>query len=295
VMQGLPTTLRAGSKINLFLGILAQRPDGYHEICTLFYPLHEPYDLLHIADGPPGSGLSITCSLPGLSGSSNILSSAYERYADMTGYRPDLSVSLEKGIPMGAGLGGGSSDAGALLNFLNRSAGRQALEGQALLALGADVGADVPFFLNNVPSLAHGIGEILQPVEVDLSSFEMLLLCPPVHVSTKDAYEAWDKLPGDPNFLTSPTCADKKPFCISDVILFNSFEPAVFSIFPILRELKMAMVGFGAACCVMSGSGSSMYALFRAEEERKNACTWLESRAISFYSFTLQRWGVAKR
>jgi 4-diphosphocytidyl-2-C-methyl-D-erythritol kinase len=287
--------LNAGCKVNLFLRIRGKRDDGYHEINTLFYPLPEPCDLLHITNGPPGSGLSLSCALPGLCGSSNILFKAYERFTGATGYRPDLSVRLEKGIPLGAGLGGGSSDAGTLLRFLNRCAGERGLEEQPLLALASGVGADVPFFMSGVPSLADGIGDILEPVDIDLSPFEMVLLCPPVHVSTVDAYEAWDVLPNDLRSLTRAPGLGKKPFCISDVVLFNSFEPAVLPRFPLLRELKLAMLGFGAACCVLSGSGSSLYALFRSEEERRDACNWLKSREIHFFSHTLQRWGVAKR
>jgi 4-diphosphocytidyl-2-C-methyl-D-erythritol kinase len=295
-MQAESITITAGCKVNLYLRILGRRNDGYHEIHTLFYPLPEPCDMLEIRRGQPGSGLTLSCTLPGLSGRRNILFQAYERFARATGWQPDLSIVLRKNIPIGAGLGGGSSDAAALLNHLNRCAGARALGKSELFALATSLGADVPFFLSNVPALAGGIGEIIEPVPIDLSSYSMLLLCPPVHISTTEAYRAWDLVnPSNPDFLTSQRSMGRKPFCISKIVLCNSFEPAVFPLFPILRELKMAMLGFGAAGCVLSGSGSSLYALFRDEEQREEAGSWLQGRGIPLFSHDLRRWGVAKR
>jgi 4-diphosphocytidyl-2-C-methyl-D-erythritol kinase len=294
-MHGEPDVLAAGCKINLFLQIIGRRDDGYHELRTLFYPLPAPCDLLYIMEGEGGVGLSVACDHQDLGGGSNILHKAYSLYVEATGFRPDLAIVLEKRIPMGAGLGGGSSDAAVLLSYLNDAAGTRALREEELVALAAKTGADVPFFLKNEPSLATGIGEVLEPVDVDLEPFELLLLCPNVHVSTVEAYKSWDLLQNDPDFLTTVDSGDKKPFCFSDVVLFNSFEPVVFPRYPVLRELKMSMLGLGAACCLMSGSGSSLYALFRSGGERREACLWLESRAIPYFFHQPQRWGVAKR
>jgi 4-diphosphocytidyl-2-C-methyl-D-erythritol kinase len=294
-MLGEPTVLAAGCKINLFLQIIGLREDGYHELSTLFYPLPEPCDKLRITEGERGAGLSVFCDHPALGGGSNILHKAYSLYAGATGFSPDLKIILEKGIPIGAGLGGGSSDAAVLLGFMNDNAGSSALREDELVALAAKTGADVAFFLKNVPSLAKGIGDVLRPVDVDLDPFELLLVCPNVHVCTAEAYKSWDRLQKDQVSLTKTETGDKKPFCFSDVVLFNSFESAVFPLYPVLRELKMAMLGIGAACCLMSGSGSSLYALFRSGGERREACLWLESRAIPYFSHQPQRWGVAKR
>ncbi len=250
---------------------------------SLFYPLAEPHDELLIQPGRSGEGLVLSCSDSELEGPGNILYAAYAAFCRAAGVQPDLQVRLEKFIPMGAGLGGGSSDAAALLVFLNENAGSP-LGADQLQTIALSLGADVPFFLQGKPALAGGIGEVLHPLEVDLTGTELILICPGVHVSTADAYHAWDKLPpGKGRSLTRTYGMDKKPLCISEVVLFNDFEPAVFPLFPELRNLKLAMLRFGAAACVMSGSGAALVALFREPQHSAPARHWLESRKISHF------------
>jgi 4-diphosphocytidyl-2-C-methyl-D-erythritol kinase len=282
-----PTTLRAGCKINLYLEILARREDGYHELRTLFHPLPEPRDTLHVAPAASGAGLRLECDRPGLDGEDNLVARAWRAFAERTGCAPDVSVRLEKRIPLGAGLGGGSSDAAALLGWLNATAAPAAgcapMADEELTALAATLGADVPFFLLARPAWAGGIGERLRPAAVDLADFTLVLVCPDVHVSTAWAYGRWDELhpgkdagreprdvQGQQTFLTSETREDMSPI-LHGPRLFNSFEAAVFPRYPELRAIKERLLAHGAAGALMSGSGASVFALFRDPEAAREA------------------------
>ena len=261
--------VRPGCKVNLSLEILCRRADGYHELATLFWPLAEPTDVLHVLPAAPGSGLQFTCSAPDLAGPENLVAKAYAAFARAAEVTLDVAVHLEKCVPVGAGLGGGSADAAAMLQVLNAHAGPRALSAPHLAAVAATLGADVPFFLqHHRPCLARGIGEVLTPVDIDLSQFILVLCCPDIAVSTARAYAAWDeaqcKLPDGCNpALTSTTCARKDVIFTDAVVLFNSFEKVVLPREPRLTRLKELAYRAGAAGALLSGSGSSVFALFR--------------------------------
>jgi len=281
------TKVRVGCKVNLFLEITGVREDGYHELETLFYPVPEPHDTLELvldgsgsdgtgAAGPDGragvevaDGLVLWCSEAALETPSNIVAKAYEAFAARTGFRPRLTAMLAKGIPHGAGLGGGSADAAAMLAWLNAEAGDKALPPGDLSALAAKLGADVPFFLMNRPAWATGIGEKLTPAEVDFSGLTMLVAVPPSRVNTAWAYKAWDASaqPAGPEglkgFLTRSCPASMRPFCVYGAFFANGFETVVFKEYPAIRQLKERLYGLGAAAACMSGSGSAVFALFR--------------------------------
>ena len=147
--------LRIGCKVNLTLRITGVRPNGWHELDTVFLPLDEPSDTLRLALRP-GGGLALHCAEPGIDPENNTLTKAYRLFAEASGFRPGVEAVLEKGIPHGAGLGGGSADAAALLGWLNARA-PEPLSLPELVGLAARIGADVPFFLYNVPCRASGI------------------------------------------------------------------------------------------------------------------------------------------
>lgn len=285
--------LRAPAKVNLNLRLLGVRPDGYHQLETLFLPLPGFADTLAVSPTGTAGGIELTCSVPGLSGPENLVAKAYRAYGAATGFAPGLAVHLEKRIPAGAGLGGGSSDAASLLAWLNRRAGERALAPDTLSALAAKLGADVPFFLLGGPALASGIGEVLTPVSFDMSGFSLVLVCPPVHVSTAWAYREWDRLnPGarfDPEkargLLTAPGEQIICPFCPGTGALQNSLETAVFPAFPALRAIKERLIREGAVAALMSGSGASLFGLFRdhaaaAEAERRFGRESLPARCM---------------
>ncbi|MDE5878995.1 MAG: 4-(cytidine 5'-diphospho)-2-C-methyl-D-erythritol kinase, partial [Desulfovibrio sp.] len=154
--------LGAGCKVNLGLRVLGRRPDGYHELDSVFWPLAAPRDELEIRLAP-GADITVRCDVPGIDPTRNTLTKAHAAFTALTGEAPGLEVTLKKRIPSGAGLGGGSSDAAALLLWLNsrlaRPLSREQL-GQAALS----VGADVPFFLYGRPSRVRGIGERVEPL-----------------------------------------------------------------------------------------------------------------------------------
>lgn len=265
-----PAVLTAPCKVNLVLRITGRREDGYHELETLFLPLPEPHDVLRVTPGEPDRGLLLDCPGVDVPPERNLVHRACTAFAAATGIAPDVRVLVEKHIPSGAGLGGGSSDAAAMLAYLNEHAGAAALTPERLAETALGLGADVPFFLLGRPALAHGVGERLQPVEVDLSGLHLLLLCPSEHVDTAWAYREWDARrlgkphgAGLPQVLTGPGEMDTGSLCPWPVCLENDFEAAVFPAFPTLRRYKEELLRLGAAGAVMSGSGASIVAAFR--------------------------------
>ncbi|HCU69063.1 MAG TPA: 4-(cytidine 5'-diphospho)-2-C-methyl-D-erythritol kinase [Desulfomicrobium sp.] len=272
--------LTAGCKVNLYLDIVGVRADGYHEIESLFYPLPSPCDVLTLAEG--GEGFRLTCSDPSLAAGENILTRAYERFAGATGFAPGLAVHLDKGIPMGAGLGGGSSDAATLLRWLNGRAGDKALSSGELADLALSLGADVPFFLDNVPAWVTGIGEVLEPVPASLDDYVVLVVCPQVHVNTAWAYRRYDEMLAQglvrPRKELTLNFSPIKNLCFTKPPeLWNSFEEVVFQEFPVLYGIKELILDGFADACVMSGSGSSFVALFSSSENAARCAGRLRS------------------
>lgn len=278
-----PCRLHAGCKINLGLHITGVRADGYHELDSLFYPLPEPHDTLHIRENAV-PGLTLECSRTDIDPRRNTVTRAYAAFSAATDFSPALHVVLEKGIPQGAGLGGGSADAGALLRALNAWAPVPLREAE-LVNVAAAVGADVPFFLYNRPCRVRGIGERMTPCEPDLSGLHLLLLCPDVHISTPWAYAAWDRRQAQKNGfqrLTTPGVG-AKGWDSCRMWLANAFEAAVFPDHPKLRMLKETLLRNGAAAAVMSGSGASLAAFFRDAETVKTVSGVLQEQGLRVF------------
>ncbi|MEG6505291.1 4-(cytidine 5'-diphospho)-2-C-methyl-D-erythritol kinase [Nitratidesulfovibrio sp. 1201_IL3209] len=303
-------TLRAGCKVNLYLRITGVRPDGYHELDTLFLPLPEPCDLLHVAHRA-GQGIAFSCTEPDVDPARNTVTAAYEGFATATGFRPGLAVHLEKRIPHGAGLGGGSADAAVLLRHLAALCAEQA-PGKApapetLRTIAAGVGADVPFFLMDGPARATGIGDALTPLRpgdlaaLGLAGMHLVLACPPIRVSTPWAYRAWDaanpSVPGNRAeagqgakslrpCLTSESLEDRNPLSRGPW-LTNSFEPVVFQAHATLRRTKEFLLRRGACAALMSGSGASLFALFRKHGTARDVAEALRNDNIAAFLHAL--------
>ncbi|OIN98755.1 MAG: 4-(cytidine 5'-diphospho)-2-C-methyl-D-erythritol kinase [Desulfovibrionaceae bacterium CG1_02_65_16] len=266
----MPDTLSAPAKINLALRIVGKRANGYHDIESLFVPVPGLADTLEISAAPIGSGCVVSNQPDGCPPEENLVFRAWRAYAEATGFAPDIAVRLEKRIPTGMGLGGGSSDAAAMLRWLEARAGGAALGPARLSTLAAGIGADVPFFLDGGSALAEGIGEKLTRVALDLSAFTLVLALPRAHVSTPWAYAAWDahaaveKPAQDGNErLTTQGTTNKRRVSLSPVVARNDFEVVVFPVHGDLRIVKERLYSLGAACAVMSGSGAGIAALFR--------------------------------
>ena len=262
--------VRTGGKINLYLFITGRRENGYHELDTLFVRLPEPQDTLVFRPAERESGIRVTCSTPGIDLEKNTLTKSYDLYARTTGFAPAVDVELVKGIPHGAGLGGGSADGAEVLAWLQRQ-NPQPMEALQLNALAAGVGADVPFFLARGACFAEGIGDILTPAVAGIGDWSCVLVCPQVHVNTAWAYAAWDA--ENPSFsLTEKRKADKNNRSSYQCFYgMNDFESAVFAANPVLDEIKAQLIQLGADAAGMSGSGSALFGLFHDRERAAQA------------------------
>lgn len=279
--------LAAPAKINLHLRILGIRGDGYHELRTLFYPVTGFYDTLRIEPSHDKNMFMRCPENPDLESASNLIYKAWKAYGEATGYQPGMFVTLNKRIPMGGGLGGGSSDGAAILRWLNENAGSKALPMDELISLAATLGADVPFFLMDGPAWASGIGEELIPADISLSGMTLLLVLPDVHVDTPWAFKAWDEANDFPEVtesLTTPHIDTKNPSLVSPLVISNDFEQIVFTKYPVLREIKEKLIQTGAVTAAMSGSGASLFGLYRHGETAAQAAVALKDNGFEIFT-----------
>jgi 4-diphosphocytidyl-2-C-methyl-D-erythritol kinase len=270
-----PIVTQAPAKINLFLRITGRRPDGYHNLFSLMCPV-ALYDTLTLDFN--ATGISVDCSHPGVpEDPSNLAARAAVSFmrAAFGGHIPPdrgLHIQITKRIPVGAGLGGGSSDAAAVLKALNRQFGVP-LDIPDLIALGARVGADVPFFIFGGPALASGIGYHLEPFS-HLASWTVLLVYPNEAVSTAWVYKNLNlRLTKDEKKL-SKFHFDGRYFDV-DKHLVNDLEPVTASAFPVIKEIKRLLLAHGAVGAMMTGSGSTVFGLFADAEQAFSAQTAL--------------------
>lgn len=245
------------AKINIGLNITEKRPDGYHNLETIFYPI-ELCDTLEFVQTEEAkfsySGLEIEGD-----SDNNLIMKAYRLLKDEFNL-PPINIHLHKAIPMGAGLGGGSADAAFMLKMLNDefNLGLSSIE---LQQRATKLGADCPFFIDNKPVLAKGIGNIFESTEVNLSGYHIVLIKPNVHVSTAEAYGGCK-----PQRWTTPLEeAIKQPISEWKNYIFNDFEKTVFIAHPELAEIKEMLYEKGAIYAAMSGSGSTIYGIFNKE------------------------------
>ncbi len=247
------------AKINLGLHIVSKREDGYHNIETIFYPI-DLCDALEIVPARGEKGVFTQTGMPvdGNSGD-NLVIKAYNLLRQQYSF-PETDIYLRKNIPMGAGLGGGSADAAFMLKLINDYAGLN-LSINQLEQLAAQLGADCPFFIQNQPVFAEGIGTIFTPVNLSLKGYYMALIKPDIHVSTKEAY-ANVKPQRPANDLRD--CI-RKPVETWKDLLFNDFEPGIFAKYPGIQETKEKLYNAGALYASMSGSGSSVFGIFNVK------------------------------
>ena len=263
-MQGF--SILCPAKVNLRLKVLRKRPDGYHDIETLMQPV-ALFD--EIAFSFEGGGIDLTCDNPELSaGEDNLVYKAIALYREKTGDAFGLKAHLRKRIPMGAGLGGGSSDAAGVLLALNRER-RGGLSLSELIPMAKSLGADVPFFLLEKPAKAAGIGEILEPVRI-IPQIWYVLLFPGWSVSTRWAYENLDM------GLTKTHKEFKIPQFImhaNDILelLDNDFESVTAREHPWIGQTKDSLIGHGALGAMMSGSGPTVFGVFGDYTSADNA------------------------
>lgn len=254
------------AKINLGLNIVERRPDGYHNIETVFYPVPLT-DVLEIVPANPGCEVSLTCygNPVDCPPEKNLVMRAYRLMQERYGL-PPVAMHLYKHIPDGAGLGGGSSDAAHALGMLNKMFDLSLTDSQ-LASMAATLGADCAFFIYNRPMLATGIGDVLSPIDLDLKGKTLLLVKPPVGVDTRMAYSRVVPAPATaslPRLITRPVES-------WDGLLVNDFEPSVFAALPQLWLIKAQLMDAGALYAAMSGSGSTIFGLFNSDKLAERA------------------------
>jgi 4-diphosphocytidyl-2-C-methyl-D-erythritol kinase len=248
-------------KINLFLDVLGKRPDGYHDLCTIFLPVTEPLDEVTVQalDAP---GLEVVCDHPDVpNGETNTCYKAAQAYAARAGVQPVWHVAITKRIPVAAGMGGGSADAAATLLALNELCDSR-LSCEQLHELAASIGADVPFFLDPRPALGEGIGDQLRPVPLacDLS---LVLVNPGFPVPVAWSYANLDRVsrPAAPDCDALLAAMASGDFSGIAAGAYNALEYAVRDKFPLVEMLRATLLEAGCAAVAVSGSGPTLFGL----------------------------------
>lgn len=247
------------AKINLGLNIVNRRSDGYHDLETVFYPIRICDEIeITESDGPAGfcslivDGVAVECSVE-----NNLVVRAYNLIAGKY-HIPHADIRLYKHIPMQAGMGGGSSDCAYTIRLLN-DVFKLGMSIDLMRQYAAQLGADCAFFITSQPAYAEGIGDRLYPVDLNLSPYRIVVVKPPVSVSTKEAFAG--------------ITVSRPEKCCREIIaqpietwrreLYNDFETSIFPQYPVLAEIKEKLYSEGAIYAAMSGSGSAIFGIFR--------------------------------
>ena len=247
----------ANAKINLGLHVTEKRADGYHNLETVFYPV-KLYDVLELTDASVTSCVLGGTAVPG-NPEDNICLKAY-RLLEKDFHLPAQQISLLKNIPVGAGLGGGSSDAAFLIKLLNDKF-KLGISLDRMEDYARQLGADCAFFIQNKPVYAIGKGDEFSKINIDLSDYCLVLVKPDIHVSTGDAYA------GIKPAIPSRSLKDLIHLPVKDWAshLKNDFENTVFLKYPQIERVKKQLYASGAVYAAMSGSGSAVFAIFEQQ------------------------------
>ncbi len=249
------------AKINFGLMITGRRHDGYHDIETILYPV-DLCDALEVVAREGNSvtdNLTVTGIIPDSSTDDNLVVRVVRNIRESYPV-PFVKIHLHKMIPAGAGLGGGSSDAAGMVRIVNKEF-NLGMDTAGMRNLVAPMGSDCPFFIESVPAIASGRGDVLNPVQPFLEGLYILLLYPGFTVSTREAYEDCEssKPPISLNEAVNMRISEWKS------LIVNDFEKTIFKKYPQIRDLKEELYYTGALYSSMSGSGSAVYGIFAGE------------------------------
>lgn len=248
---------RANCKINLGLDILRRRADGYHDLETVMFPVRELYDEVEVVRTTgrgaefAQEGLAVDCPPE-----QNICLKAFELMRGRYGV-DGVRIRLDKRVPFGAGLGGGSADGTAVIILLDELFGLHLTEAERI-DCAAELGSDTAFFVRNASQLCTGRGECMEPFEVDLHGLTLVILKPGEGVSTREAYAGVQ--PRVPEIPLAERL--RRPVWQWQGLVTNDFEPHIFAMHPAIRAAKERMLEAGALYAAMSGSGSAVFGLF---------------------------------
>jgi 4-diphosphocytidyl-2-C-methyl-D-erythritol kinase len=258
-------TLSAPAKINYLLDVIGKRPDGYHDLRMIMQRVNLCDKItLTLTDIP---GITVTCNAKGApDGPANIAWKAARALLDRAEARTGVCIEIIKNIPVAAGLGGGSSDAAAVLMGMNELL-RLGLTDQQLMEIGCKLGADVPFFIFKTTALAEGIGEKLTPLP-EMPKCWILLVNPGVPVSTAWVYRSLQ--------LTSKRELNRLPEFFESIehvvsILSNDLESVTIPAFPVIADIKARLMDLGAVGSMMSGSGPTVFGVFKSFDAAETA------------------------
>ncbi len=248
------------AKINLGLAVAERRRDGYHNLLTVFYPVGLT-DILEIVpdfNKPNGHIHFRTTGIPINEEEDNNLCVKAYKLLSAEYELPAVSVHLHKIIPVGSGLGGGSSDAAFMLKGLN-SLFKLEISEDKLEGYASRLGSDCAFFIRNYPVSAHGKGNLFKDINLKLNDYHIIIVCPPIHINTSEAY----------SYITpvNPEFPPEKTVCLPinewKKKLRNDFEKSIFHRYPQIRYIKDKLYNIGALYASMSGSGASVYGIFK--------------------------------
>ena len=270
--------VRAPAKINVSLEVVGKLPDGYHRIRSVLVRLDKLFDAIDIRIGAGAMGITVTSDVSDLPvDGRNICHQAARAYLNAVGEEVGVNMHIRKGIPISAGLGGGSSDAAAVLKALNNHFG-QRLAPRALRTMGSTLGKDVPFFLGDTgTAIVSQAGDRIRAIPA-FPFARFLIVNPGIPISTAEAYRslaqgAW--------YMNRRERADLSRRMVQAIrrndsaavaaALYNDFEIIAERAYPVIKELKQALLAFGARGALMSGSGSTVFGLFGSTTSRLRA------------------------
>lgn len=269
-------SIKSFAKINIGLNILFRRDDGFHNLETIFFPLNLHDELLI----EKSDNFSFSSNDKALEiDKSNLIIKSHNKLEKYFDKKLTVKITLDKKIPIGAGMGGGSSNAAAvingLLNLFNLS-----IPDPDLKEIALSIGSDVPFFINPVPSFAESRGEILTPINLKINKY-LLVVNPGIHISTKWAFSLIK--PKNPS--VSLKSIVNKDFIKIDDLFFatNDFEKIVFDHFSEIKEIKMTMLRFESVFSLMTGTGSTVWGFFEDEESANLAELYFKCRNYFTY------------
>ena len=251
------------AKINLGLNIVEKRPDGYHNLETVFYPINLQ-DALEVTTLEEQGEYTLVTSGTPIEGEpeNNLVVKAYKLLKEDFPELPGIDIHMYKHIPTGAGLGGGSSDAAFMIKLLNEKF-KLNISIEKMEEYAAKLGADCAFFIQNKPVFANGIGNIFESIQLSLKGYYLVLVKPDIFVSTKDAF-AHIK-PQEPSKSLKEII--RMPVETWRAMMKNDFEDSVFQKYPEIAAIKDKLYDMGAIYASMSGSGSSVFGIFREQVE----------------------------
>ncbi len=271
--------IKTPAKINFGLNILRKRSDGYHDIETIFYPI-KLFDTLTIS---PSKKFTFKSNLKQIADEqNNSIIKAVKLLEKLSGKKFNINIELEKLIPIGAGMGGGSSDGAASLIALNKYYNLNIAEDE-LKKLALKIGSDTPFFLNPTPSFAQSRGEIIQNINFSIP-FAILIVNPGIHISTKWAYENL-KLKNHNDFLRSINSNVQLDFSRLKNKVTNDFEDIVYEKYQEIKKIKLQLYKSKALFALMTGSGSTVFGIFQDYNSAKIAAEKFPSNYFTFIDY----------